>query len=371
MILGIDASTALEVEQKNPHYSYKGKEVEPFSFLHDHNGVTSLRIRLWVDPYDEEGHPYGGGTNDFPAFVKLAKMAMMKGYDILLDLHYSDFWCDPSKQTLPKAWRGLSLPKLGQKVYDYTKKTLLDAKKEGIAISSIQIGNEITNGFLWPFGRLDDNPQKPVRDNYDSLAFLLKQGLRASREVLPEAKLLIHLERSGDLRLHQEFFDEMRKRDVDFDVIGLSYYPYWHGTFQMFFRNVDNLRSRYGKPLWLIETGYGFTMEPFVLNGNAGANLISEDFFQKQTNAYITYPLTQEGQRDFILTLLTESAKHGIQAIYYWEPFWLPLPGLEWASIYGERYIGETGKPTNNEWANQCLFDYQGNATLGLDVFKK
>ncbi len=369
MFLGIDASTQKEVDAKSPHYYYEGKEIDPWSFLHDHNHAESMRLRLWVDPYDEKGKPYGGGTNDYETFVTLSKRALNDGYRILLDIHYSDFWCDPGKQFLPKSWRGHSLSETCSLVYEYTKKTLLDLKKEGIEISYIQIGNEITNGMLWPLGKLGEKGRDGVRTGYDNLSLLLKSGIKAAKEIIPSAKLILHLERSGDKQTHEEFFREMEKRDVIFDIIGLSYYPYWHGTFDMVFANIDNLKAKFNHPIWIVETGYGFTTKPSILNGNYDDYLISEHFFQ-QTGVYRPFPLTKEGQCTFIRALIKEGQKHQVEAIYYWEPFWLSLPGLEWASKEGEAYTGETNKPTHNEWANQCLFDYEGNATPALDAFK-
>ena len=369
MFLGIDASTQIEVDEKKPHYYYAGKEVDPWVFMHKHNDVKSMRLRLWLNPYDEDGNPYGGGTVDFDKWKKMAKRANEIGYDVLLDIHYSDFWCDPGKQFIPKAWRNLSAEEVAIKLYEYTKEVLLEIKKEGIKISSIQIGNEITNGMLWPLGKLGEKDSTGVRSNYDNLALFLRNGIKGAREIMPEAKLVIHLEKSYDVETHEEFFREVIKRNVEFDIIGLSYYPYWHGTFPMFFKNVENLKAKFNKPIWIVETGYGFTMEPFVMNGNYGDNLISEDFF-KQENVYHPYPLTKDGQKDFITNLIKLSKEHDIEAIYYWEPFWLPLDGLCWATEAGEKFTGETGKPTHNEWANQCLFDYDGNATPALDVYK-
>lgn len=368
MFLGIDCSTQIEVNKKSPHYYYNGKEVEPISFLHEHNGVKSMRIRLWLDPYDEEGRPYGGGTVDYPTFKKLAKKAIDDGYDILLDLHYSDFWCDPAKQMIPKAWQGLSLEDTAKKLYEYTKDVLEKAKKDDIPISYIQIGNEITNGMLWPLGLLGPRKEGRVRDNYDGLATFLKAGLQAAKEALPSVKTIIHLERSHDIATYNEYFEEIISRGCEFDIIGISYYPYWHGTFDMVFANVDNLKERFHKPIWIVETGYGFTMAPFVLDGGFANNLIGDGFFSTP-DTYMPYPLTYEGQRDFIRNLIKLSAEHGVGAIYYWEPFWLPLPGLCWATKEGEEYVHETHKPTHNEWANQCLFDYEGKATPALDEY--
>ncbi len=371
MKLGIDASTYFEVLEKGPHYSYEGKEIEPLSFLHDHNGVSIMRIRLWLDPYDKDGHPYHGGTNDWPTFLKLAKLANKDGYSVMLDFHYSDFWCDPSKQTMPKAWAGLSVDEVSDKLYQYTVETLKKCVKEKLDISYIQVGNEITNGMLWPLGKLVWHNDKEPRTGYDELSKFLKAGLKACKEIIPSAKRIIHLEKSGDYLLHQEFFDEITKRGVDFDVIGLSYYPYWHGTFEMLSKNITNLQSRFAKPVMIVETGYGFTMADFINTGNNGANLIREDFFSNPENhAYKPFPLTYEGQKDFVKGLIALSEKLHVTGIVYWEPLWLPLPGLEWASKEGEEYIHETHKPTHNEWANQCLFDYEGKATPALDEYK-
>lgn len=369
MFLGIDASTQIEVDKKNPHYFYKGKEVEPFSFLHDHNNVSSMRLRLWLNPYDESGNAYGGGTNDYQTFKELALRAQKIGYSILLDFHYSDFWCDPGKQFIPKAWRNLSFEETVNVLYEYSKKTLLDCKKDGINISAVQIGNEITNGMLWPLGHLDWVKDAP-RKGYENLSKFLKAGIKATKEVLPNAKTIIHLENSGNAPLHEEFYSNIIKNGVDFDVIGLSYYPYWHGTFDMLFNNISNLKKLFKKPIWIVETGYGFTMEPFIQEGGfKEKNLIDDNFF-KQDNVFQPYPLTKEGQKDFVKNLILKAKENEVEAIYYWEPFWLPLKGLEWASKEGEAYTNELEKPTANEWANQCLFDYSGNATPALDEYK-
>lgn len=369
MFLGIDCSTQIEVNEHNPHYYYNGEEIEPISFLRKHNDIKSMRIRLWIDPYDKDGHPYGGGTVDYPTFKKLAKLAKDNDLTILLDFHYSDFWCDPAKQMIPKSWEGLSLEEVAKKVHDYTRDTLIQMKKDGIDISYIQVGNEITNGMLWPLGQLGPRVEGKVRDNYDGLATFLRAGLGACKETLPEAKTIIHLERSYDIDTYNEYFNEIIVRGCEFDIIGISYYPYWHGTFDMMFANVENLKAKFHKPIWIVETGYGFTMAPFVTNSKPFATLISEDFFENTPGTYKPYPLSKDGQKEFFHDLVKLAEEHGVEAIYYWEPFWLPLDGLCWATHEGEAYVHETNKPTNNEWANQCLFDYEGNATPALDEF--
>lgn len=367
MKLGIDVSTYFETLEAGAKYYIDGKEVDPIEqFIRQ--GVDAFRIRLWIDPYAEDGTPYHGGTVDLKEFYRLADFALSRGFKILLDFHYSDFWCDPSKQMLPKSWRGLSYDEIVQKVYDYTVETLKDIKAHGIPLMAIQMGNEITNGMLWPHGRLHKIPGSEHRNNYEALIPIIKSGIKGIREIYPESLIILHLEKSGFRWIYEEWFGEMKKANVDYDVIGLSYYPYWHGTFDMLYDNVEYLKKEYGKPIWIVETGYGFTMAPFIEHGAHQQNLINEGFFE-QDGVFKPYPLTKEGQRDFFHDLLASAEAHGIEYIMYWEPLWLPMPGLEWASYEGEVYAKETDKPTHNEWANQCLYDYEGNANPALYEF--
>ncbi len=368
MILGIDSSTILETREAGARYFVSGEEVEPISYMHDHNGVSLLRLRLWMNPYDEQGRPYGGGTVDYPSFVKMAKEGMEKGYKILLDFHYSDFWCDPSKQFLPKAWRDFTIDQAVEGIYEYTKKTLTDIQKDGIVLDSVQIGNEITNGMLWPLGKLTPNPDGK-RGNYESLIRLLKAGVKAAREVMPKTRIIIHLEKSGDQATYREFFDEVSAAKLDFDIIGVSFYPYWHGTFDMVFDNIDAVKARYHKPVWIVETSYGFTTKASTHLHETFVPLLSDNLLS-QDNVYAPYPITLEGQLAFTKELFKRAKEHDVGAIIWWEPFWLPLAGLTWATKIGEEYTHETDKPTNNEWANQCLFDYEGNATPAFFAYK-
>lgn len=370
MYLGVDVSTYFEVLKENKKYFYKGKEIDPFDVF-SKNNVDIVRIRLWVDPYDEQKRPYLGGTCDLDNFILLAKVAKKHHMKICLDFHYSDFWCDPSKQTKPKAWNKLSFNELNQKVYDYTKEVLLRTKKEHIDISLIQIGNEITNGMLWPDGKLVDLGFGQ-RGNFENLATLLKSGIRASKEIMSKAKTIIHLEKSYDNALYREYFDKLKQYDVDYDIIGVSYYPYWHGTFEQVFFNIDDMKSRYSKPVMVMETGYGFTLQDYIksLDDISMAKLVINEEFLKEMKSKAPFPLNEDGQADFVRTMLLLCKKHDVQGVFYWEPAWLPGDNICWASKEGQKYILED-KPTRNEWANQCLFDYNGVALKAIDEFKK
>ncbi len=366
MFLGIDVSTWFDELDRGAVWYDGDAPMEPLDAFR-RNGVDYMRIRVWNDPRSPEGKPYLGGNCDLANFLRLGRLAADKGYRLLLDLHYSDFWVDPAKQTTPKAWAGLDLAGLEGAVCDFTRATLETIKAHGLDLGLIQIGNEITNGILWPLGRLTGGEGGAPRENYPALARLLKAGIRACREVFPQAGIVLHLERSYDQQVYTEFFSQMGALGVDYDVIGASYYPYWHGTFDQFFANMDLCGEKFGKPRMVMETGYGFTLEDYIKTANGG--LVFDAATVESLDCRLPYPLTAEGQAQFVTRFLELCRAHHIAGGFYWEPLWLPGEGICWASEEGQAYIHEEGKPTRNEWANQCLFDYKGRKLPAFDAF--
>ena len=367
MILGIDVSTYLEELEHGARYLDGTVEIDPLDAFYK-NGVDYMRIRVWNNPYSPMGEPYLAGNCDIENYIKLGKLAKSKGYKLLLDFHYSDFWADPGKQCIPKAWLGYGVEAMANAVYQFTKECLERAVQEGVAPDMIQVGNEITNGILWPVGQLTEG-QGGVREGYDNLCRLLSAGCRACREVTPNAKLVLHLERSNDQAVYQEFFSQMEQAGVDYDILGASYYPYWHGTPDDLFANLDACR-RLGKSVMVMELGYGFTDQPYTLAGKPRRLVIDQE------RAYVEgvtdkYPLTPEGQEAYITDFLSRAREHQIEGVFYWEPLWLPGEGICWASPAGQAYIHEEGKDTSNEWANQCLFDYEGRKLPAFDAFRQ
>ena len=366
MILGIDVSTYLEELEHGAIYLDGEASIDPLdAFLK--NGVDSMRIRIWNDPHSEDGEPYLAGNCDLDHYIRLAKLAKSKGFRLMMDLHYSDFWADPGKQMIPKAWRHLDVDGLAAAIYEFTRTCLEAAKAADVAPEWIQVGNEITNGMLWPLGKLE--LADGTRGNYDNFCRLVDAGCRACREVLPEAKIILHLERSNDKAVYQEFFSHMEAAGIDYDIIAASYYPYWHGTPEELFENLDACR-RFGKEIMIAELGYGFTVEAYQLDGSPQRLVIDAE------RAYVPglteqYPVTPEGQAAFVRDMLQMAEEHGMAGVFYWEPLWLPGEGICWASPAGQAYIHEEGKSTTNEWANQCLFDYQGRKLPAFDQYTK
>ena len=364
MILGIDVSTYLEELSHGAKYYDGSREIDPLdAFIH--NGVDHMRIRVWNDPKSPDGTPYLAGSCDINEYVKLAKLAKQKGFKLLMDFHYSDFWADPGKQMIPKAWANYGIHEMCDAVYSFTKECLEFAVKEGVAPDMIQVGNEITNGILWPIGKLEIDGK---RGNYDNFCRLIDAGCRACREILPESRIVLHLERSNDKEVYQEFFNEMVAHGIDFDIIGASYYPYWHGTPGQLMENL-NACKRFGKEIMVVELGYGFTDKGYTLGGEERRLVIDAE---RAVVPGVTdrYPLTPEGQAEYIKDFIALACECGIGGVFYWEPLWLPGEGICWASEAGQAYIHEEGKSTSNEWANQCLFDYEGKKLPAFDKFK-
>ena len=368
MKLGIDVSTYFEEISNGSKYFDEGKQIDPLDeFIN--NGVKSMRIRVWNNPYSNDGAPYLGGTCDLANFIKLAKLAISKGYGIYLDLHYSDFWADPSKQTKPKAWTDLSFSELVDKVKEYTLSTLKKIKEEGIDLEMIQVGNEITNGMLWPEGRIVEG-EDGKRTNYDKFAQLLKVGLDACKEIYPNALRMIHLERSYDINVYYEFFSKMAEYGVEYEVIGASYYPYWHGTIDQVMENLTFQRKMFNKRIVIAELGYAFTLEDYILNNNGNIGLVVNKDNLDSFGFVKSYPISKDGQAKFVREFLERCQEEEIDGVYYWEPLWIPGDNICWASNEGQAYINEAGKSTRNEWANQCMFDYEGKANPSFKEYK-
>lgn len=368
MKLGIDVSTYFEMLQHNAKYLDGNKEVSPLDLFRA-NGVDCMRIRLWVDPKSDKGEPYLAGNCDLDNFIQLATLAQQKGYSIMLDFHYSDFWADPGKQFVPKSWANLDFDGLVQKVYDYTRETLLTIQKHGIDLAYIQVGNEVTNGMLWPLGHLEEHPDGS-RTNYGNLIALLNAGIKACREITPQSDIVIHLEKSYDQVIYNEYLTHLEEAKVDYDIIGYSYYPYWHGTFAQFFANVDFCK-KFGKRQMVVELGYAFTAEDYIQHEHGGAQLIVSNDNLESLGFMQEYPISPEGQKRFTEVFLQLAQDHGIEGVYWWEPLWIPGEGICWTSDAGKEYIHSDNPSNRNEWANQCLFDYQGKKLPAFDAFVK
>lgn len=363
---GMDLSTIKEVESLGGRFYDQGVEKDVFEILKSY-GTNAVRLRLWNDPYGEDGAPYGAGTNDLPVTIELAKRAKAHGMEVLLNLHYSDFWADPGKQRVPKAWRGMDADELTESVYAFTRDTLLAMREAGAFPDLVQVGNELSHGMLWPHGKLLEC------GNYDNLARFVSAGIRGVRAVDADMPIMLHLDNGGNNALYRDWFDHYLERGVDdFQIIGLSYYPFWHGTLEDLQNNMNDLAARYGRELVIAEVSMGFTMEDYGAYEKLSPDERKGYATKRELVEKIPFSMTKEGQAEFmkaILDVLDRVPDHKGAGFFYWEPAWIPVPGSGWANEAALSYIEEKG-PGGNEWANQALFDYDGQSLPTLAVIR-
>ena len=280
-----------------------GITVDPYD-LFMQQGWNMMRVRLFVDPQNAPGRHHDEGVcQDLDYVIDLCKTIRARGFEIMLDFHYSDTWADPAKQFTPKRWEGLDGKTLADSIYSYTRHCLLALKSAGVVPATIQVGNEITFGMDWPVGRVD--PMSP--DNWDVFTNLLKAGCRACREVCPTSGIIIHTEKAGQWEMTRNYYDRLTAAGVDYDVIGLSYYPMWHGTIPNLGLTLDRLAERFpDKPVMIVEAAYYYLHD--------GVNRGEEDFSH-------CLPGTVEGQREFTAQLVNELNRHdNVTGLFWWYP---------------------------------------------------
>lgn len=241
-ILGADISFLPQLEDRGIKFKANGKQHDAILLLRQ-NGFNYIRLRLFVNPEADSGYSRQGYCN-LEHTVKMAKRIKEANMKFLLDFHYSDYWADPGKQYKPAAWKNLGFAELTTRLHDYTLQVLTVLKSAGAEPDMVQIGNEIDKGILWPEGSFK---------NPDSLAALLKAGIAAVREVSPSARIMLHIALGGMNAESRQWLDAMIGRGVEFDIIGQSYYPQWHGTLDSLKRNLTDLSTRYNKDVIVAE----------------------------------------------------------------------------------------------------------------------
>lgn len=348
-VKGMDVSMIKALEGLGASYYLEGAQKDLFEILAD-CGTDMIRLRLWCDPYGENGEAYGGGNNDLATTIELAKRIRANKMGFMLDFHYSDFWADPGKQVKPKAWKDLSGSQLQSAVYHYTVNVLEQLSDEKLIPEMVQVGNEITNGLLWPDGYIDHT---------EEMAGLLAEGIRGVREVCPQAEIVLHLDFGTDNEMYQKWFKGIAPYNLDYDIIGMSYYPHWNGSLDKLLLNMNNISQTFQKDVLVAETAIGYTTDPLGCSGIV---------FSKEQEQAAGYPATMAGQeaflRDLYKSVRAVQDGRGI-GVFYWEPTWLPIPECTWANQIGSEYMNDKVE-AGNSMANQALFDAEGNANTAL-----
>ena len=363
----MDASAVLVLENSGvKYYNFDGEEQDVFMTLSE-AGVNYIRLRVWNDPYDENGNGYGGGNNDLPTAIELGRRATEYGMKVCIDFHYSDFWADPKRQHAPKAWEGMEIDEKCDALYDYTKDSLTQLLEEGVDVEMVQVGNEINNGMAGEY-YLPDVTQ------------LLKSGTKAVREIADtynkDIQVVIHytnIESNGEI---DSLASNLQNNDVDYDIMGLSYYPFWDGSFDNMQRISKYIQKTYNKKVMIAETSYCYTSEDGDGSGNS---LVGTDDIVKG------YPATVQSQATMVRDVCAAANEAGLEGVFYWEGTWIPVGpatadnspiwekyGSGWASSYASDYDPDDAGLYYGgcSWDNQAMFDFTGHPLPSLNVFK-
>ncbi len=366
-ICGMDASSVLVEERSGvKYYDFDGKEADVFKTLSE-GGVNYIRLRVWNDPYDEMGNGYGGGNNDVPTALVLGKRATEYGMKVCIDFHYSDFWADPKRQLTPKAWEGMSVKEKSDALYDFTKDSLSQLLDGGVDVGMVQIGNEIN------YGMSGESSQANV-------TALLAAGSKAVREISEEKgkeiKIVVHYTNIEDKDQVENRVKNLGLAGVDYDIIGLSFYPFWDGDFANMQSVVKMIREGYDKEVMIAETSYCYTS----LDGDGSGNSVSgtDDIVDG-------YPATVQGQANILRDTMAAANEAGALGVFYWEGVWLPVGantdnnsdiwetyGSGWASSFAGDYDPDDAGLYYGgcSWDNQALFSFAGYPLPSLNVFK-
>ncbi len=364
-IMGMDASAVIAEEQSGVrYYNFAGEEQDVFKTLAE-NGITHIRVRVWNDPYDKDGHGYGGGNCDVEKAIEIGERATKYGMQLIVDFHYSDFWADPGKQMVPLAWKDMDVRTKADALYAFTRDSLQAMKKAGVAVGMVQLGNE-TNGALCG------------EKTFENIAKLMQAGGKAVREVFPKALIAVHLANPERAGAYDDFAKKLEVFEVDYDVFASSYYPYWHGTLENLAAVLNGIAETYGKKVMVMETSYAYTGADTDFSGNT----ISDE----SANIVKDYPFTVQGQANHVRNVIDTVAhvKNGI-GVVYWEGTWITVGtesweanhekwetfGSGWASSYGGSYDPDDAGRYYGGCAvdNQAMFGPDGHPLESLRVW--
>ena len=324
-IAGADFSHLGFFEDRGIVYKEGGEPQDALTIL-KRGGLNCVRLRLFASSAEQARSDAYNYTNNLEYTLPLAARVKRAGLQLMLDFHYSDSWADPGKQNKPAAWTGLNFAGLEQRMYDYNSNTIAAFNAAGAMPEYVQVGNEIISGMLWPEGRVGGSSDTPSQ--WTNFTRLVKAAIRGIKDAAGTnaPKIIIHIDRGGDWGGTQWFFDNLLQRQVEFDIIGESYYPWWHGSLTALRTCLNNAANRYGKPLIVIETAFPW--------GNS-TNIVG-------------IPASPEGQTQFVAELakIVKAVPNGRGIGICW---W----GTEYVRLQGAALAG---------FDRRSFFDFEGNA---------
>lgn len=342
-VMGVDLSYVNEVEASAGIYKVDGKQTDPYSIFKT-IGANTVRVRLWHNPQWKKTVTGGKLFSDLYDVEKTIRRAKEQGMAVNLDLHYSDDWADPSHQTLPAAWNGLSLNVLKDSVYNYTLAVLNYLKSKNLVPEMIQVGNETNSGMLWPAGKIN------TESDFANFGLLVNSGIKAVRDFSASStikpKIILHV---AQLQNADYWAGNLTTKGAvtDFDIIGVSHYYKWSTINDMseIGKTIASLKTKYQKDVMIVETAFPWT--------NKNADSYSNIFYTDQSTI-LGYAVTPEGQQSYLKDLITTVAANGGKGVMYWEPGWI-------TSNLFDRW------GTGSSWENNAFFDFNGNLLPGCN----
>lgn len=347
-VMGVDLSYVNQILDHGGIYHDAGRSGDPYRLLAD-RGANLVRLRLWHSPDWVRDSIYGpdatlySGLDDVTEAIRRARAA---GMQTNLDIHYSDIWADPGRQHVPAAWRHIrDLETLADSVYGYTRSVLQHLRAHGLTPEYVQVGNETNCGML-ATGAPDGFPNvRTCDDNWEAQGTVLNAGIRAVREVAPDARIILHVAQPENVA---PFFRGITGAGgvTDFDVIGFSFYELWSDVdMDRIDEYIAAWRDEWrGRDVMIVETAYPFTLE----NADAYTNILGERALDPE------YPTSPEGQRDYMIALTEEVIRGGGSGVMYWEPAWITS---RMRDLWG----------TGSSWENNAFFDFEGNVHAGVE----
>ncbi|GAB2564759.1 glycosyl hydrolase 53 family protein [Gracilibacillus alcaliphilus] len=366
---GVDVSSILALEASGVRfYNQAGEEQDIFTTMSE-AGVNYVRVRVWNDPYNDNGNGYGGGNNDVDKAIEIGKRASANGMKVFVNFHYSDFWADPAKQQTPKAWAGLHLEDKKAALYQFTKDSLQEMITAGVDVGMVQIGNETNSAMA---GEQD----------WENITQLFQEGSRAVWEIDENILIALHFTNPETSGRYANLAKMLADHEVDYDVFASSYYPFWHGTLANLTNVLTEVANTYDKKVIVAETSYTYTKADGDGHGNTAPQAVGQ---------VLDYPVTVQGQATALRNVFQAVADVGEAGIgvFYWEPAWLPVGnpddmnpevnqqlwethGSGWASSFAAEYDPEDAGAWYGGSAvdNQALFDFYGYPLASLQVFR-
>jgi arabinogalactan endo-1,4-beta-galactosidase len=318
---GADLSFLKQAEDRGRIFK-DGTNAVPGLQLFRNHGYDWIRLRIFVEPVGMNL------PNDLKYTLAMAQDAKKLGYKFLLDFHYATTWADPKHEPTPAQWANMTHLERVQAVFEYTRDTIAALRDAGALPDMVQIGNEVSNGMLWPDGRLPDNWDHFARYIYAGI-----NGVDAGRGNNPRPKIMIHVDHGGEIKKTKAFFDKLNSYNIPYDVIGFSYYPWWQGTLMDLRQNLAFTANEYGKDIIVVETACNWRPA------------------RESSEHPEPFAETPEGQRDFLdeVTRIVMNVPGGRgKGVFWWEP------------AVASRGIGSRG-----------FFDDNGTALPVITVFDK